>query len=108
MAASVTLWRRPRSNSAARSIRICRTYCGTAPVDQPAAQGGMQVVFHGVDLRLHIAAGKLNRDEGMGFAWIAARFEIGVGVAVEADRMGLVTRLDAAIVDGAGAAQVQA
>src|SRR5260221_10647208 len=80
---------------------------GTALVDQPAAQGRMEVVLHRVDLRFHVVPGKLDRDEGMGFARGALRFEIGVGVAVKADGAGLVTRLGAAVPDRAGAAQLQ-
>ncbi len=38
----------------------------------------------------------------------AAGFEVVLGVAVEADGVGLVTGLGAAVADGAGAAQVEA
>ena len=53
-------------------------------------------------------ARKLDGDEGMGLAGIAPGLEVGLGVAVKADRVGLVTRLGAAVADRAVAAQVQA
>ena len=68
----------------------------------------MQVVFHRVDLRLHVLAGKLHRDKRMRFARIPGGLKIGVVVAVKSDGMRLVMRLNAAIVDSAGAAQIEA
>jgi len=68
----------------------------------------MQRILHRIDLRLQVAAGKLHGDERMGLASIAARFKIGLGVAVKADGMGLVTRLGPPVAHGARAPQVEA
>ena len=60
----------------------------SALVDEPAAQRGMEVVLHGVDLGLEIIARELDSDEGVGLTGGTVGFEIGLGVAVETDGMG--------------------
>ncbi len=81
---------------------------GATPIDEPAAEGRMKIVFHRVDLHLDVLAGELDGDEGMVLVGIALGLEIGLGIAIEADGMRLVTCLGAVVANSAGPAQVEA